>query len=44
MGIPIKEIRYIPPGVEQTIESRAQSPEHYITVYFSVSSVSLNSD
>lgn len=35
---------YIPPGVEQTIEPRAQSPEHYLTAHFSVSRVKLNSE
>jgi hypothetical protein len=35
---------YIPPGVEQTIEPRAQSPEHYLTAHFSASRVKLNSE
>lgn len=33
---------YIPPGIEQTIEPRAHSPEHCMTVHFSASRVKLN--
>lgn len=35
---------YIPPGVRQTIEPRAQNPEHYMTVHFSGSRMGLNPD
>lgn len=35
---------YIPPGVQQTIEPRAQNPEHYITVHFSASRMVLGPD
>jgi len=35
---------YIPPGVQQTIEPRAQNPEHYMTVHFSGSRMVLGPD
>ncbi|WP_100488503.1 AraC family transcriptional regulator [Sporolactobacillus pectinivorans] len=35
---------YIPPGVQLTIEPRAQNPEHYMTVHFSGSCMALDSD
>ena len=35
---------YIPPGVQQTIEPRAQDPEHYMTVHFSGSRMVLEPD
>jgi len=35
---------YIPPGVQLTIEPRAQNPEHYMTVHFSGSRMVLDSD
>jgi len=35
---------YIPPGVQQTIEPRAQNPEHYMTVHFSGSRMVLDPD
>ena len=43
---PIKKgmLFYIPPGVQQTIELRAQIPEHYMTVHFSGSRMVLNPD
>lgn len=43
---PIKKgmLFYIPPGVQLTIEPRAQNPERYMTVHFSGSRMVLNSD
>lgn len=43
---PIKKgmLFYIPPGVQQTIEPRAQNPEHYMTVHFSGSRMALGPD
>ena len=43
---PIKKgmLFYIPPGVQQTVEPRAQNPEHYITVHFSCSRMVLEPD
>jgi len=35
---------YIPSGVQQTIEPRAQNPEHYMTVHFSGSRMVLGPD
>ncbi|MDR3598892.1 MAG: AraC family transcriptional regulator [Desulfosporosinus sp.] len=35
---------YIPSGVQQTIEPRAQNPEHYMTVHFSGSRMVLDPD
>lgn len=35
---------YIPPGVQMTIEPRAQNPEHYMTVHFSGSRMVLDPD
>ena len=35
---------YIPPGVQQTIEPRAQNPEHYMTVHFSGSRMVLDTE
>ena len=43
---PIKKgmLFYIPPGIQQTIEQRTQTPVHFMTVHFSGSRIILGSD